>query len=240
MEYKNLKNELVNWLKKEVKNANAKGVVFGLSGGIDSAVIAALSKLAFGDNCLGIIMPINSIKEDEKDAMLVANSLDLNVKKIDLSNAYEQLIKVYDSSENSMSLANVKPRLRMITLYYYAQSNNYLVVGTSNLSEFMSGYFTKYGDSGCDIMPLVNLVKTEIFELAKELKLPEKIITKKPSAGLWENQTDEDEMGFTYKELDDYILSRGEVSDSVKNRIEDMMKKSEHKRNLPKSFKIDR
>ena len=127
-----------------------------------------------------------------------------------------------------MALANIKPRLRMTTLYYYASLNNYLVIGTDNWSELKVGYFTKYGDGGVDLAPLGRLVKSEVRKLAKHFGIPEKIINKKPSAGLWEGQTDENEMGVSYEELDHYILT-GEADKEVRERIDELARKNSHK-----------
>ncbi|HMA60650.1 MAG TPA: NAD(+) synthase, partial [Halanaerobiales bacterium] len=131
-------------------------------------------------------------------------------------------------SQANFALANAKPRLRMVTLYYYAAQNNYLVLGTDNWSELKVGYFTKYGDGGIDLTILGRLVKTEVRELAEHLVVPQEIIDKKPSAGLWQDQTDEDEMGLTYEELDRYILT-GEAEPEVKEKIENLSSKNSHK-----------
>lgn len=239
MDYISIKDEIIDWLKEEVKKANCKGVVFGLSGGIDSAVVAGLSYEAFGKDALGIIMPIDSNPEDEEDALLVANSLKLNTEIVDLTSTYKEFLSKVKSFENKLSLANIKPRLRMMTLYYYAQSNNYLVLGCSNLSELLTGYFTKYGDSGSDLLPIANLTKTQVWEISKVLNIPEKIINKKPSAGLWDNQTDEDEMGFSYEVLDSYIMGNT-INKDLEVKISNMKKNSEHKRNFAKIFKLKR
>lgn len=226
---------LVAWLEKSVKDAGCNGVVYGLSGGVDSAVIAALSKLSFKDNSLAIMMPIHSNLKDEIDAKLVVDKFNLNCIKVDLSNTYDEMVKVFESGSNQMAYANIKPRLRMTTLYYYAQLKNYLVVGSSNRSEFLLGYFTKYGDSGSDIMPLVDFTKKEIYDLAKCLEIPDEIIKKPPSAGLFEGQTDEDEMGFSYQDLEKY-LNNEQIDYKVKEKIEKMIKRSEHKRSFAKGF----
>lgn len=224
-------DEIVKWLQERVKEAGAEGLVFGLSGGIDSAVIAGLAKKAFPNNSLGIIMPCESIEEDEKDARLVAETLDIQLEKVDLTSTYRTYLGSSFISGNKMARSNIKPRLRMMTLYYYAQDRNYLVCGSSNASEFYIGYYTKYGDSGVDLLPIVNFLKDEVFDLARELNIPEKIIDKAPSAGLWENQTDESEMGFSYKSLNAYI--RGEnVDDATAKKIEKMHNNSRHKRNF--------
>lgn len=233
---KEVVDNLVEWLRDSVKEANCKGIVYGLSGGVDSAVIAALSKLAFGDESLAIMMPINSSFEDEIDAKLVIDKFNLNAIKVDLSKTYSEFVKVVEKGDNQMAYANVKPRLRMTTLYYYAQLKGYLVVGTSNKSEFTVGYFTKYGDSGSDLMPLVDFTKKEIFELARYLEIPDKIIQKPPSAGLFEDQTDEDEMGFTYNDLEKYINNE-KIDERIEEKINRMVKISEHKRNFAKGFR---
>lgn len=233
---KEVVDNLVEWLRNSVKGANCKGIVYGLSGGVDSAVIAALSKLAFGDESLAIMMPINSSFEDEIDAKLVIDKFNLNAIKVDLSRTYSEFVEVVEKGGNQMAYANVKPRLRMTTLYYYAQLKGYLVVGTSNKSEFTVGYFTKYGDSGSDLMPLVDFTKKEIFELARYLGIPDKIIQKPPSAGLFEDQTDEDEMGFTYNDLEKYINNE-KIDKRIEEKINRMVKISEHKRNFAKGFR---
>ena len=233
---KEIVDNLVEWLRDSVKEANCKGIVYGLSGGVDSAVIAALSKLASGDESLAIMMPINSSFEDEIDAKLVIDKFKLNAIKVDLSRTYSEFVEVVEKGDNNMAYANVKPRLRMTTLYYYAQLKGYLVVGTSNKSEFTVGYFTKYGDSGSDLMPLVDFTKKEIFELARYLEIPDKIIQKPPSAGLFEDQTDEDEMGFTYNDLEKYINNE-KIDERIEEKINRMVKISEHKRNFAKGFR---
>lgn len=225
--------KLVEWLQEKVKEANAKGVVFGLSGGIDSAVIAGLAKKAFPDSSLGIIMPCHSDPIDEEHAILVAEALNLETTKVDLSNSFDTLLdSMKVENKNKMAISNLKPRLRMTTLYYFAQNNNYLVVGSSNKSEFTVGYFTKHGDSGVDILPLASFVKYEIRELARALEIPSIIIEKPPTAGLWANQTDEKEMGFSYDVLDNYIKT-GEGPKEVVEKIERMNAISQHKRIYP-------
>ena len=225
--------KLVEWLQEKVNEANAKGVVFGLSGGIDSAVIAGLAKKAFSDNSLGIIMPCHSDPIDEEHAILVAEALKLETAKVDLSNSFDTLLdSIKVENKNKMAISNLKPRLRMTTLYYFAQNNNYLVIGSSNKSEFTVGYFTKHGDSGVDILPLASFVKYEIRELARALEIPSIIIEKPPTAGLWANQTDEKEMGFSYDVLDNYIKT-GEGPKEIVEKIERMNDISEHKRVYP-------
>lgn len=228
--------ELVNWIQEKVRNAGAKGVVFGLSGGVDSAVIAGIAKKAFPDNSLGIIMPCHSDKLDEDHGILVANALNLETTKVDLTNSFDiLLIAMPEKSQNKLAVSNIKPRLRMTTLYYYAQSNNYLVLGSSNKSEFTVGYFTKHGDSGVDLLPLASFVKSEIYDLARYLSIPKIIIEKPPTAGLWKNQTDEKEMGFSYDVLDKYIIT-GQGPDEIVKKIDKMDRRSQHKRKYPPIF----
>lgn len=229
---------VVHWMRDIVNESGAKGIIFGLSGGIDSAVMAGLAKKAYPDNSLGVIMPCHSHPIDEEHGLLVANALGLDTIKVDLTENYDVFMRsVKNNKENRLAEANVKPRLRMTTLYYFAQLNGYLVAGPSNKSELTVGYFTKYGDSGVDMLPLGSFVKSEIVELAKYLSIPEIIITKPPTAGLWENQTDEKEMGFTYEVLDGYIKT-GEGKKEVIEKIDKMNSKSEHKRKYPPIFML--
>lgn len=228
--------ELVQWLQEKVKDARAEGLVFGLSGGIDSAVIAGLARRAFPDNSIGVIMPCHSDPVDEEHGILVAKSLELETTKVDLSNSFDVLLESMKvESKSKMAISNLKPRLRMTTLYYLAQNNNYLVVGSSNKSEYTVGYFTKHGDSGVDLLPLASFVKSEIRELARHLEIPEIIIEKPPTAGLWANQTDEEEMGFGYDVLDKYIKT-GEGPEEITLKIDRMYKSSGHKREYPPIF----
>jgi len=230
-----MRSKIVSWIKQKVKVSGAKGIVLGLSGGIDSAVVAALCKEAVGkNNLLVLFMPCNSHKQDLLDAKLAASWLGLKLKSVDLSSVYNNFLKVLPQAPN-LAKNNLKPRLRMSTLYYFANKLNYLVCGTGNKSELLVGYFTKYGDGGVDILPIADLFKRQVRSLAQELKIPESIITKPPTAGLWQGQTDEGEMGITYNELDD-ILDRlynnkkqAAVSNKV-NKVKRMFKNSEHKR----------
>ncbi|MGF0095681.1 NAD(+) synthase [Peptoniphilus sp. SGI.035] len=238
MDYKKVTENLVKWTEDYAKKVGAKGFVFGLSGGIDSAVVAAVAKRVFPENSLGLIMPCDSIDKDREDALKIAEAIGLDTKTIDLTSTFYELMKASFTSENKMARSNIKPRLRMTTLYYYAQDLGYLVLGPSNASECYLGYSTKYGDSGADIMPIANILKTDIFKIAEELGLPDFIINKKPSAGLWVGQTDEDEMGFTYEVLDSYIRGEKIPDKEVKEKIDRMHKNSEHKRIMPPKFEI--
>jgi len=230
---------LIEWIRSQVAGAGAKGVVYGLSGGLDSALVGALCQRAFSESSLAVIMPCHSLDQDMDDARLVADALGLQTRVVVLDHVYDVLRELLDpggaglsGEKMQLTLANMKPRLRMIVLYYYASIYNYLVVGGSNKSEITVGYFTKHGDGGSDMIPLGNLVKSQVREMAYYLRVPEKIIMKPPSAGLWENQTDEEEMGFSYTMLDRYLLG-GDVPDDVRERIEGMRRGSEHKRRTP-------
>lgn len=237
MDNKQLTNRLVLWIKDKVDKAGCKGVVLGISGGIDSAVVSVLCQRAFPRDILGLNIPCHSNPEDREHAQLVANKFSIPLQVIELDEIYNNLLKNILQSEAEPALdrlakSNLKVRLRMVTLYYFANRMKYMVVGSSNRSELSIGYFTKWGDGGVDIMPIGNLVKKQVTELARYLEIPDEIINKPPSAGLWPGQTDEGEMGLTYKELDTY-LTRGRAEEQVKNRIEKMMAGASHKRTLP-------
>ncbi len=224
---------IVKWMKEIVDQSGCEGIVLGLSGGIDSAVVAGLAKQACGENVLGVIMPCNSVPEDADYALQVAREFDIETEYIDLCPVFDSFMEILPEGEEPAA-GNIKPRLRMTALYYFANIRNYLVAGTGNKSEIAIGYFTKYGDGGTDMLPLGGLLKCEVQDLARETGVPEEIITKTPSAGLWEGQTDEDEMGFTYSELDRVIakVEKGGFTPQTKTEImiAEMMKKSEHKR----------
>lgn len=221
---------MVSWLRDKRDKTGLKGAVFGLSGGVDSAVVAALCKLACADEHLGIIMPIHSLDEDETDARDVADKLGIKTTKVELSSTYDDFVK-NAKAENftKMSLSNIKPRLRMTNLYLYGQNLSYMVVGSSNKSEYLVGYFTKWADSACDIYLLRDFYKSEVYELAKVLGVPDEIINKKPSAGLWKGQSDEDELGVSYDDIEKYF--EGKAIDTEKEkRIKKLYNSTQHKR----------
>jgi NAD+ synthase len=232
-----LANKLADWIKESVLAAQRSGALVGLSGGIDSAVVAVLCKRAFPDATLAAIMPCHSNKTDIIHANKVAKKFNISSETINLETVYDSLLKIFPQDENyhvndKLAQANTKSRLRMVALYYLAAQLDYLVVGTGNRSEIAVGYYTKYGDGGVDLLPLGNLVKKQVKGLAEYLEIPKEIINKPPSGGLWEGQTDEGEMGITYNELDRY-LTTGEADDAVKRRIESMIAGSAHKRAMP-------
>lgn len=226
---------LIQWLREKGREAGCDGAVVGISGGVDSALCLALLTRAWPEKTLGLILPCHSQKEDVEDAILVAQHFSCEYKIVDLSRTYDTLvntISVLPSDERSLAFANLKPRLRMLTLYYFANLYNYIVVGTGNKDELYIGYFTKYGDGGVDLLPLGDLTKSEVRQMALYMGVPEKIVYRVPSAGLWEGQTDEEEMGISYNDLDAYLTGR-EVSPEVAERIERLHRKSEHKRKTP-------
>ena len=232
-----LVRKLCVWMEDKVTETKAKGIVFGLSGGLDSAVVAALSIRIFPQNTLALIIPCHSLEADINDALDFINKFNIPYKIIDVSKVYDSFIHLLNDKEKEGSFklaeANIKPRLRMTTLYYFANKLNYLVVGTGNKSELMIGYFTKYGDGGADILPLGNLLKSQVGELAEYLGIPKKIINKPPSAGLWEGQTDEEEIGISYEQLDKYLKTGKLNNKIVEKKIQDKITKSAHKRTTP-------
>ncbi|MCK8828296.1 NAD(+) synthase [Natroniella acetigena] len=233
--YTKLEGQLVDWIRERVEEAGCRGTVVGLSGGIDSAVTAVLCQQAFPENNLGLILPCYSNHQDAEDAKKLVDEFEINYQVFDLAATFDQLLTTVEGGQEvtkDMAVANIKPRLRMTTLYYYASKRNSLVVGTDNRSELKIGYFTKHGDGGVDIAPLGNLVKLEVRELAKELGVPKEIISKPPSAGLWSGQTDEEELGISYQKLDNYILT-GEAEPKVKEKVERLASQNAHKLQAP-------
>jgi len=234
-------DKTIQWLKDQVELSKAKGLVVGVSGGIDSALCGFLIKQAFPDNSLGVIMPCESNPQDKADALKVVQSCGLRHIVVDLTDTHRSLFTKVESALSSsmddkynftLARANLKARLRMSTLYAIANSLNYLVVGTDNAAEVYTGYFTKYGDGGVDILPIARLTKREVRLWAQELGVPPEIILKAPSAGLWENQTDEGEMGTTYDMIDDFLEGKP-IPEKDRLIIEKLHNCSKHKREMP-------
>lgn len=225
---------IVNWLKDYLVESKMDGFVFGISGGIDSALLAYILAKHFPNNSLAYIMNIENSKQDIDNALLVAKSSKIKYAEIDIETTYFNIKNILPN--NITILGNVKSRLRMITLYAFAQNNNMLVLGTSNADEYYTGYFTKYGDSGSDLLPLVNLTKSDIYSAAKYFNIPNEILIKKPSAGLYEGQTDEEELKVSYNDIDNFLLKLN-VSKDKNEIIKKLHKNSKHKRILPMSPK---
>lgn len=232
---------IVDWLGRQVAEAGARGLVVGLSGGIDSSVVGALCRRACPDASLGVILGCHSRPQDAEHARLAASACGLDCVEVRLDAVYDALLEQLsavapqggvDAVRAALAAANLKPRLRMAALYHQANLRGYLVAGTGNRSELELGYFTKYGDGGVDLLPLGGLTKSEVRELARELGVPQPIVDKPPSAGLWDGQTDEAEMGLTYADVDAWLL-RGVAEPAVRERIRGLHAASEHKRNLP-------
>ena len=245
-------DRIVNFIRDYVKSSKVEGVVVGISGGVDSATTAFLCVRAIGnERVLGLIMPEKGVtrEEDIEDALEVCKILGIKYKYVEINPMVEAFLNNLEDGTD-IAKANVRPRIRMIINYFYANSLNYLVAGTGNKSELMTGYYTKYGDGGVDFLPIGDLYKTEVWELAKFLGVPERIVKKTPSAGLWVGQTDEGEMGITYVKLDtilkaleigykpEEIPKKFDVSEDEVRRVLEMVERSRHKREMPPIVKV--
>ena len=250
---KDIHNELVEFLRENFKKAGFSKAVLGLSGGIDSALVAYLLRDALGkENVLAIMMPYKSSNPDSLNhAKLVVEDLKINAKSIEITDMIDAYFK-NEKEASSLRMGNKMARERMSILFDYSSKENALVVGTSNKTEIYLGYSTQFGDSACALNPIGDLYKTNIWDLSRYLKIPNELIEKKPSADLWEGQTDEQEMGLTYKEADQVlyrmleenktvkeILAEGFSKDLVDNILK-RMNRSEYKRRMPLIAKIKR
>ena len=241
MELKAYLLEIEEFLKKYLEESHCKAYVLGLSGGVDSSLVAAIAKKAVGkDKLFCYALDIESNPADVEDAKKVAKELDLNLEIINLSKTYHSYLEDL-KGENFIRLtkSNLKVRMRMVALFAFAQEKSGLVLGTDNMDERYVGYFTKYGDGAADVLPIVYLTKKEVREAAELYGLSSLLANRVPSAGLFEGQTDETEMGVKYEDLDNYLLG-GKVEKSVEERIEYLHKISEHKRlpiPTPKEYK---
>lgn len=233
MKLKDYLEEICKFLRDYLEKSHQDGYVLGVSGGVDSSVVAAILKKAVGKermHCL--LIPINSIPADLEDGLTLVHDLDVNYTVLDGSASFNAMMDEF--KKNGIELdhstkGNYKARMRMSMLYAYGQKHRYLVVGTDNKDEYYIGYFTKYGDGGVDILPIVYLTKAEIREIGKMLGVRKALVERKPSAGLYEGQTDEGELGFTYDECDAYLLGK-EVRPEAKEKIEHWHRITEHKR----------
>ncbi|ERT47374.1 NAD+ synthase [Fusobacterium polymorphum] len=250
---KEVHNELVEFLRESFKKTGFSKAVLGLSGGIDSALVAYLLRDALGkENVLAIMMPYKSSNPDSLNhAKLVVEDLGINSKTIEITDMIDAYFK-NEEEATSLRMGNKMARERMSILFDYSLKENALVVGTSNKTEIYLGYSTQFGDSACALNPIGDLYKTNIWDLSRYLKIPNELIEKKPSADLWEGQTDEQEMGLTYKEADqvlyrmleenkkvEEVLAEGFNKDLVDNIVR-RMNRSEYKRRMPLIAKIKR
>lgn len=250
---KEVHNELVEFLRENFKKAGFSKAVLGLSGGIDSALVAYLLRDALGkENILAIMMPYKSSNPDSLNhAKLVIEDLKINSKTIEITDMIDAYFK-NEKEASSLRMGNKMARERMSILFDYSSKENALVVGTSNKTEIYLGYSTQFGDSACALNPIGDLYKTNIWDLSRYLKIPNELIEKKPSADLWEGQTDEQEMGLTYKEADQVLYRMLEENKTVeevlgegfnKNLVDNIvrrMNRSEYKRRMPLIAKIKR
>ena len=234
--------EIEQFLKEYIEKAHCNKYILGISGGVDSSLCAALARNAVGkDRLLCLILPIESRKADENDALDLAKQLDLNYEIVDgteIFRGYVDTFKKLGQDFDRSTLGNLKARIRMSILYAYAQKYNGLVIGTDNADERYTGYFTKHGDGAADILPIAHLLKGEVVQASKILGISDYLAERVPTASLFEGQTDETEMGVTYKDLDRYILG-GKVDEAVEKRNQHLHKISEHKRvatPMPKEF----
>lgn len=232
---------IASWLKRQADAAWKSGFVVGMSGGVDSAVVLSLAAKAVGqENVLGVVLPCENVVADMEDAEDLCSSQGVEFVTYNLAAAYSCLCGMFGVVKDRVSRGNIKARLRMITLYHLAREKGYLVAGTGNASESWIGYFTKGGDGCVDLLPIGSLVKREVRALDKALGIPDKIIEKTPTAGLWTGQTDEGEMGMTYDELDDCVeaMERGDQTKlnargdcgKLIDRVAKLHEETEHKR----------
>ena len=239
-DYKAETKKRVAFIRGAIKSAGADGVVYGNSGGKDCALAGILCKMAC-DNTVGLIMPCGAKRNyeiDKADAENMARQFGIETRVVDLSDVKDELVRVVGEKTRitDAALANIAPRLRMTALYTAAASENRLVAGTGNRSETYMGYFTKWGDGACDFNPIADLTVTEVYEFLRYLKAPDFIFDKAPSAGLFDGQTDESEMGVTYGSIDNFLLN-GRTNRRDMAVIGKFHKSSEHKRSIPVMFK---
>ena len=242
-DYAAITKTIEEFLKKQVSENNSNGLILGLSGGIDSAVIAYLCSRALKKDTLALVLPDTKItpKIDTEDALKMIEKLGIDYKLLDISLIVSEYAKYLEPDERA--LGNLRARIRANLLYYYANVKNFLVVGSSDKSEYLIGYFTKFGDGSSDILPIVSLYKTQVRAIAKFLGVPEEVIAKKSSPQLWKEHVAEDEIGASYEEIDsilycifdkklsiDDTASKTDIKKNTVERIYQLYKNSQHKR----------
>ena len=236
--YQKIEDTITSWLRNYLEGSGCTGFVIALSGGIDSSVVAVLCRRV-SDATLGLILPCGHTPADAAiDAQTLANQFNIEYTSYDLTPTFESLLLALGLSPDTpvtIPIANIKARLRMVTLYYEANQLNRLVVGTGNRTELMLGFFTKYGDGGADLLPLGSLLKRELQGLGRHLGIPEHICAKTPSPGLWPGQTDEGELGASYDQLDDLISGKTpkDLTPEQIAHFKERITNNEHKRQLP-------
>lgn len=241
-DYKLETEKRIAFIRNKLEEAHAKGIVFGNSGGKDCALVGILCKMAC-ENTISVMMPCMSkinFGKDKEDAESVSKQFNIENRIIDLSTIKQEYLNLLSpiTTITKEASANIAPRLRMTVLYTIGQSENRLVAGTGNRSENYMGYFTKWGDGAYDFDPIYDLTVTEVYEFLDYLNAPKSIIEKAPSAGLYEGQTDENEMGISYSAIDTYLLT-GYANEHDKEIIDRYHSRSEHKRKMPSVFQSD-
>ena len=246
-DYTKIQQNIETFLKDAVSQNKANGVIFGLSGGIDSVTVAYLCGKIFGKNALALVMPDSTVSPSNEtgDALKVVGELGLDYKLIDIDVIHKRFSNYLEPDE--LALGNLRARIRANILYYYANLKNLLVLGTSDKSEYLIGYFTKFGDGSADMLPIVSLYKTQLREFAKTIGVPNNIIAKKSSPNLWKGHNAEEEIGVSYEEIDsilyylidkklsvDETIQKTEIARKSVEKIYQMYQNTEHKRILPK------
>ncbi|MEM2946757.1 MAG: NAD+ synthase [Candidatus Bathyarchaeia archaeon] len=255
LDWAEVEEKIRRFIKDYVEKAKANGIVLGLSGGIDSSTVAALSAKAIGGNkVLGLILPEKETynPRDMEHAKLMAEKFRLKTETIDITpalEAFKKTIPIFDA-EDKLSKGNLKARTRMLYIYYYANKLNLIVCGSSDKSEAMMGYFTKWGDIAADISPIMDLYKTQVKKLASHMGIPKELVEKPPSPALWPGQTAEEELGIKYEVLDlilyglEHFMKTEEIAKQLGlqrelvKRVEERWRKMEHKRRTPLTTKL--
>ena len=248
-DYSSIATRIQNGLQQKIKETNSKGVILGLSGGIDSAAITYLCNNIVKEKTLVLIMPDSKISPESEtnDAIKIIDTLGMDYKLLDINSIHKEFSMVLEPGDRA--LGNLRARIRMNILYYYANLKNLIALGSSDKSEFNIGYFTKFGDGAADVLPIVSLYKTQVRELARHLGIDEKIIAKKSSPHLWPNHEAEHEIGVNYEQIDILLyclidkklsledtVKESQIDKEIVEKIHDMYKNSEHKRINPKEL----